>query len=604
MTLFSASNISKSYFEKVLFTSISFGLQDGERVGIIGKNGVGKSTLLRIVAGLEEPDDGIVAFNNEARFEYLEQLPMFTSTDGGDPRVLDTVVAAYPSDHAHMEIWEIETLAKQFLGKLGVNRLDDRVETLSGGLRKRVALARSIVSDPDLLILDEPTNHLDADSVQWLQDYLMNSSKGLLLVTHDRYFLDAVCTRIIEIDQEKLISYDGSYEYYLEKKEALVATQEATADHMRNKLRTELAWLQKGAKARRTKQRSRIDWIAKMQAEPERPEEKNIKIELGARFLGGKIIDAVDISKSIGGRLLFKDFTYRATPKDRIGIIGPNGAGKSTLLNVLAGRGRVDGGYVDIGDTVSIGFFDQEIRDMRDDATVLATLREVAEYIDVGVGRDRFITAKELCERFLFSAKQQHAYVHTLSGGEKRRLALLRILMKNPNVIMLDEPTNDFDIMTLSALEDFLQHFYGVLLIVSHDRSFLDKTVNTIYAFEEGGVIKEYPGNYSVYLEKKEARGSQANAQQRAAAASTTSTTPTPSAPSKQKLSYKEQKELDSCERRIADREARRTEIERALGDTTADYKTLQSLAAELQVIMNEIETITERWLELSEKMQ
>lgn len=603
MTLFSASNISKSYFEKVLFTSISFGLQDGERVGIIGKNGVGKSTLLRIVAGLEEPDDGIVSFNNEARFEYLEQLPIFTSTDGSDPRVLDTVVAAYPSDHAHMEIWEIETLAKQFLGKLGVNRLDDHVESLSGGLRKRVALARSIVSDPDLLILDEPTNHLDADSVQWLQDYLMNSSKGLLLVTHDRYFLDAVCTRIIEIDQEKLISYDGSYEYYLEKKEALVATQEATADHMRNKLRTELAWLQKGAKARRTKQRSRIDWIAKMQAEPERPDEKNIKIELGARFLGGKIIDAVDISKSIGGTLLFKDFTYRATPKDRIGIIGPNGAGKSTLLNVLAGRGKVDGGYVDIGDTVSIGFFDQEIRDMRDDATVIATLREVAEYIDVGVGRDRFITAKELCERFLFSSKQQHAYVHTLSGGEKRRLALLRILMKNPNVIMLDEPTNDFDIMTLSALEDFLQHFYGVLLIVSHDRSFLDKTVNTIYAFEEGGVIKEYPGNYSVYLEKKEARGSQANAQQRASAASTASAS-APAAPSKQKLSYKEQKELDSCERRIADREARRSDIERALGNTDADYKTLQSLAAELQVILDEIETITVRWLELSEKMK
>ncbi len=602
MTLFSASNISKSYFEKVLFTSISFGLQDGERVGIIGKNGVGKSTLLRIVAGLEEPDDGIVSFNNEARFEYLEQLPIFTSTDGSDPRVLDTVVAAYPSDHAHMEIWEIETLAKQFLGKLGVNRLDDHVESLSGGLRKRVALARSIVSDPDLLILDEPTNHLDADSVQWLQDYLMNSSKGLLLVTHDRYFLDAVCNRIIEIDQEKLISYDGSYEYYLEKKEALVATQEATADHMRNKLRTELAWLQKGAKARRTKQRSRIDWIAKMQAEPERPDEKNIKIELGARFLGGKIIDAVDISKSIGGTLLFKDFTYRATPKDRIGIIGPNGAGKSTLLNVLAGRGKVDGGYVDIGDTVSIGFFDQEIRDMRDDATVIATLREVAEYIDVGVGRDRFITAKELCERFLFSSKQQHAYVHTLSGGEKRRLALLRILMKNPNVIMLDEPTNDFDIMTLSALEDFLQHFYGVLLIVSHDRSFLDKTVNTIYAFEEGGVIKEYPGNYSVYLEKKEARGAQANAQQRANVAGAGSATSSP-APSKQKLSYKEQKELDSCERRIADREARRSDIERALGNTDADYKTLQSLAAELQVILDEIEKITVRWLELSEKM-
>lgn len=600
MTLFSASNISKAYFEKVLFTSISFGLQDGERVGIIGKNGVGKSTLLRIVAGLEEPDDGIVAFNNEARFEYLEQLPVFTSTDGSDPRVLDAVVAAYPKDHAHMESWEIETLARQYLGKLGVNRHDDHVASLSGGLRKRVALARALVSDPDLLILDEPTNHLDADSVQWLQDFLMNSSKGLLLVTHDRYFLDAVCTRIIELDQQKLYSYDGSYEYYLEKKEAMVATQEATADHMRNKLRTELAWLQKGAKARRTKQRSRIDWIAKMQAEPERPEERSIKIELGARFLGGKIIDAVNISKSIAGRLLFRDFTYRAAPADRIGIIGPNGAGKSTLLNILAGRAKPDAGYVDIGDTVSIGYFDQEIRDLRDDVTVIGALREIAEFIDVGVGRDRYITAKELCERFLFSSKQQHAYVHTLSGGERRRLALLRILMKNPNVIMLDEPTNDFDINTLSALEDFLQHFYGVLLIVSHDRAFLDKTVNTIYAFEDNGVIKEYPGNYSSYLEKKEARGSSTTAAKQSPPSAEPPASTTVS--QKQKLSYKEQREFQSIEGRIATLEARRSEIEHGLGAALDDYKALQALAEELQSVIEEIDTLTLRWLALSER--
>jgi ATP-binding cassette subfamily F protein uup len=366
---------------------------------------------------------------------------------------------------------------------------------MSGGQRKRVAIARALMAQPDLLILDEPTNHLDAVSVQWLQDDLQATSRGLLLVTHDRYFLDAVCTRIIELDQHRLFSYDGSYESYLERKESMIAVADATADHQRNKLRTELAWLQKGAKARRTKQQSRIDWIDKMQREQKTAstEFRDIDIEVGGRFLGGKIIDAVEITHGS----LITNFTYRAAPSNRIGIIGANGSGKTTLLNILNGSIRPTSGHVGIGDTVTIGFFQQEIKDLDENATVVTNVRDIAEYIDAGVGRERYISAKELCDRFGFSSKQQHAYVHTLSGGERRRLGLLRVLMSNPNVLFLDEPTNDFDLVTLSALEDYLSYFKGVLLIVSHDRAFLDKTVDTIWAFEAGGVIKEYPGNYT-----------------------------------------------------------------------------------------------------------
>ena len=470
MTLFSATKVSKVYYEKVLFENISFGMQDGERVGIIGRNGAGKTSLLRIVAGLDQPDAGEIAFNNEARFEYLAQLPTFEQDD----TAFHAVASAYDHRHGALEEWELETLAKQTLGKLGIHDPYKHVQAMSGGQRKRVAIARALLAEPDLLILDEPTNHLDATSVQWLQDTLQNSNRGLLLVTHDRYFLDAVCTRIIEIDQSRLFSYEGSYEKYLERKEALVAVQDATADHQRNKLRTELAWLQKGAKARRTKQQSRIDWIEKMQQEQRTQgvEFRDIDIEVGGKFLGGKIIDAVDVCY----RSLVTDFTYRAAPGDRIGVIGPNGAGKTTLLNLLAGRKHCEKGHISLGETVTLGFFEQEIKDLQENETVLSNVRDIAEYIDVGVGRDRYISARELCDRFGFSPKQQHAFVHTLSGGERRRLGLLRILMSNPNVLFLDEPTNDFDLVTLNALEEYLQSFKGVLLTVSHDRAFLPRS--------------------------------------------------------------------------------------------------------------------------------
>jgi ATP-binding cassette subfamily F protein uup len=590
MTLFSATKVSKVYYEKVLFENISFGMQDGERVGIIGRNGAGKTSLLRIVAGIDQPDAGEIAFNNEARFEYLPQLPTFEQDD----TAFHAVASAYDHRHGALEEWELETLAKQTLGKLGIHDPYKHVQAMSGGQRKRVAIARALLAEPDLLILDEPTNHLDATSVQWLQDTLQNSSRGLLLVTHDRYFLDAVCTRIIEIDQSRLFSYDGSYEKYLERKEALVAVQDATADHQRNKLRTELAWLQKGAKARRTKQQSRIDWIEKMQQEQRTQgvEFRDIDIEVGGKFLGGKIIDAVDVSY----RSLVTDFTYRAAPGDRIGVIGPNGAGKTTLLNLLAGRKHTERGHISLGETVTLGFFEQEIKDLQENETVLSNVRDIAEYIDVGVGRDRYISARELCERFGFSPKQQHAFVHTLSGGERRRLGLLRILMSNPNVLFLDEPTNDFDLVTLNALEEYLQSFKGVLLTVSHDRAFLDTTVTTIWSFEDGGRIKEYPGNYSAYLEAVEARSKAADREAK-------SKQQQPLAQSaKKKLNFNEQRELKELEARIPELESMISTVEGKMSTGEGSYQDHQTWAEEHAKLTTELDDATLRWLELSER--
>lgn len=626
--IFSAHNLTKSYNEKVLFEQIGIGIMEGERIGIIGRNGIGKSTLLKLIAGLEEPDDGIVAISKDVRIEYLSQLPSFAHQQTCIEAVMEAkqhiivMINRYDelceiasnesmTDEQQEEMhdlalkidneqgWGLDTESKILLSKLGITDIHKDVMSLSGGQRKRVALARALLSEPDLLILDEPTNHLDADSVQWLQDRLQQSHKALLLVTHDRYFLDAISTRIIELDQKKLFSYDGNFEYYLMKKEARTEIEESTAEHERNKLRTELAWLQKGAKARRTKQKSRIDWIAKMQSEPKPEEQKQIKIEVGNRFLGGKLIDAVSISKLDKQDYLFKDFTYRAAPGDRIGVIGPNGAGKSTLLNVLSGRLKPDEGYVSIGDTVTIGYFDQEVKTLKENETLIANLREVAEYIDTGVGRERYLTAKDLLDRFLFPAKQHYSLVHTLSGGEKRRLAVLRTLMGNPNVLMFDEPTNDFDIQTLGALEEYLDSFKGILLIVSHDRSFLDRTVERIYSFESNGKIKEYPGNYSAYLEKKEQADQKttliSNKEVKTQAQNTTQT--------KKGLSFHEKNEYERLEKLIAEHEMKIKAMEKLLEDIPPhEYQKIAEQSEQMSSLEQESENNMMRWIELSDK--
>ncbi len=636
MVLFSTTGLSKTFHDQPLFTDVSFGMEEGERVGIIGRNGVGKTTLLRILAGTEAPDSGEVAFNSKATFEYLEQMPAFSREQTVLDAVLDgrsdiralldrhaelcTLVAGAHDANLQNELdsvteriehangWTLETDARIMLQKLGVSQFDADVRRMSGGQRKRVALARALLRDPDLLILDEPTNHLDADSVQWLQDRLQQSPRALLLITHDRYFLDAVVNRIVEMEQQQLISFPGNYEMYLERREGMINAQEAEAERTRSKLRQELAWLQRGARARRTKQKSRVDWIAKMEAAPKPVEEKRIKIEVGNSFLGSKIIDAVNIAKSVGGKLLFENFTYRATAGDRIGIIGPNGCGKSTLLNVLCGNIEPDSGSVKIGSSVRIGYFRQENTDFDPSKSVIGTLRDVAEYIDTGVGRDRYLSATDMLKKFHFPHKKQGALVGTLSGGERRRLALLIVLMNNPNVLFLDEPTNDFDLQTMTALEEYLVNFLGFLAIVSHDRMFLDRTVDYIYSFDGEGEIRQYPGNYSAYLERKEAdeqKRADVLSEERKKTSGKKTVTVERTIKNPKKLTWKEQREYEQLESDIASLEEEKSRLTAELHDGAGgDYTRLAEIGEQVSVIDARITTLSDRWLELAARLE
>lgn len=651
MTIFSATNLVKSYNDIPLLTGVSFGMESGEHIGIIGSNGVGKTTLMRIIAGVEDVDGGTVAFNKEATFEYLSQVP----TIPDDELVLNAVMQARPkmyellNRHAQLcavvdndaastessidalqkelhEVsraidddngWLLENEARAMLQKLGCTRFQERIGNLSGGLKKRVALAKTLMSDVDLLILDEPTNHLDADSVQWLQDRLTASPRALLLITHDRYFLDAVTTRIVELDRGKVISFNGNYEFYVEKKSMQTANEEATADHQQNRLRDELAWLKAGARAQRKKQKSRVDWVNKMQEDQARlraaTELKQIKIEVGTQFAGSQLIDAVGISKKIGDRILFENFTYKAAKGDRIGIIGANGSGKSTLLNMMTGEIPPDSGTIKVGTTANIGYFRQESSDIDPTLSVLAAVRDVAEYIDTGVGRDRYLSARDMLQRFNFATHQFGTLVGNLSGGERRRLGLLRVLMKNPNVLLLDEPTNDFDIPTLGALEEYVQHFFGVLIVVSHDRAFLDRTVEFIYSFEEDAegkrIIKQYPGNYSAYLEKKETAGEEAKSEalrkeeaERKLALEAAQKIASDENVKPKKTKYQAHRERESLERKIEKLETKKTEIEAFLSSGSAsDYKIIKEKSDELVALMAEIDAATEAWLELQE---
>jgi ABC transport system ATP-binding/permease protein len=630
MTIFSCNNISKAYAGGALFEGVAFGMDSGERVGFIGKNGIGKTTLLNIVAKKEVPDEGEIVFNNDVSIEYLEQNPFFDFDDIILDAVMQSKFKLYESLHEHQRLcmvlnnnfdetlskrvyeltqyiehengWNLENEAKAILTKLGIKNYYDSIKTLSGGLKKRVALARALLSEPDLLILDEPTNHLDADSVQWLQDRLMASKKSLMFVTHDRYFLDAVSTKIIELNDKRLYSFPGNWEDYLVRKATVEDIKDATIERTQSRLREELIWLQKGARARRSKQKSKYDWIEELEKKSHKTKEKKIKIELGNKFLGKRIIEAYNIGKSLGEKLLFDDFTYLAKPGDRIGIIGPNGSGKSTLLNVLSGRLKNDEGLIKAGPSIKIGYFTQESLQLKDNQTIIASLKEIAEYIDVGEGRDRYLTAKDLLERFLFPHKQHNALIGTLSGGERRRLQILHVLMQNPNVLFLDEPTNDLDIPTLHALEDCLENFYGVLLVVSHDRAFLDRTVNEIYAFNGKGNIKEYPGNYSYYLEQIEK--SQAVSSVKKVSKKHKQYMEEKKKQSPKKLSYKEQLEYDSLESEIPELEIKKSDLERLLnsGEIT-DYKELDNLSKEIVGIEKKIEKALSRWMELGEKV-
>jgi ATP-binding cassette subfamily F protein uup len=622
MTLFSASNLSKSFRDKPLFRGVSFGMEQGEKLGLIGRNGAGKSTLLKIIAGIESPDEGEVALNNNLKVEYLTQRTDFEIDDTALNYVLKgkADLYSYFKEYYHLinskngnnariiELshkideqsgWDIEAKAKKYLQMLGITDFSKLLENASGGEKKRIALARIFISEPDLLILDEPTNHLDADTVQWLQDELSQSKISLMFVTHDRYFLDALATKIIEIDFEKLFSYQGNYENYLLQKEMQLANEKSTNEKLQSKLRQELEWLSRGAKARRTKQKSRIDWANKIKDDVRFVEHKNIKIEVGGNFLGSKVIEAHNISYNIQDRILINNFSYNAKAGDRIGIIGANGSGKSTLLKIFNQELEASSGSCKLGSTVKIGYFEQEHLSIDESKTLIGSLQEIAEYINVGVGKERKITVRELLERFLFPRSRHGAYIYTLSGGEKKRIALLRLLMANPNVLLLDEPTNDFDIDTLAVLEEYLDNFYGVLITVSHDRAFLDRAVNFIWAFENNGKIKEYPGNYSTYLEKKELNKKNDNKE---IIEKKNEVTTNKHITKSNKLSFKEQKEINEIIDLIPILEEKIKELQEKLSNEFSNYKLIESLSKELNETQEKLDEITLRWLELSEK--
>ncbi len=641
-SILTVESVRKSYGTKPLLDEVTFGLEDGERMGIIGLNGSGKTTLLRIIAGVEPLDGGRVVVPGGAVVGYLPQNPPFDAAqtvldavfDGGNAtmRLLhdyeaachaldrsggaDAAALARVSDLAHrLDVtggWDREADAKAVLGRLGIADTDARVGALSGGQRKHVALARALVLRPDLLLLDEPTNHLDADTIEWLEGYLARYAGALLLVTHDRYFLERVTNRMLELERGRAQRFDGNYTYYLEKKEEQAQQREAEGQRRAGLVRRELAWLRRGAKARTTKQKARVDRAEALLAEPAERPDQAIEIASAATRLGRKIVELDGVSKAYDGQTLVDRFTYTFERNDRIGIVGPNGAGKTTLLEMIAGRVRPDAGRVEVGPTAVVGYYDQESRALNDDLRLIDYIKEVAEVVKTADGS--FISASQMLERFLFPPAQQYTPVGLLSGGERRRLYLLRLLMGAPNVLLLDEPTNDLDIATLVALEEYLEGFAGCLVVVSHDRYFLDRTVEHLFRFEGEGRLREYPGNYSAFLEIREREEREAARAAKPPAAkpppakpSTTKPTATcpaeaPSAPAgARRLTQKERRTLAEIEARIATAEARKAELEARLAAEAADFAAVAAVVAELQDLTGGLDRDLERWAELAE---
>lgn len=641
MSIFTLQSVKKDFGIKEILRDASFSLDATDRVGLIGTNGSGKSTLLKILAGIEPIDGGELIVNPNVRAVYLPQQPEVDENHtileqifafsgeqmhliqkyenlseqlakNPDASYIMSQLSAVTQEMDAAGAWDLETQAKIVLSKLGISNLNVRIASLSGGERKRIALAAALLSDPDVLLMDEPTNHLDADSVEWLQDYLSSYRGALLLVTHDRYFLDRVTNRIIEIDRGDIYTYAGNYSYYLEKKAQLEESAALAQRKHSGVLRRELEWLKRGPKARGTKQKARIQSIQAMQTKEFKQAQGKIEISTPGRRIGKKVIEVKDVSKCYGDRVLVKDFTYEFSPQDRVGIIGRNGAGKSTLLNIITGRLEPDTGSVDIGATVHIGYFDQHSEDLlaakSENQRVMDYLKEVGEYVKTADGTS--ISASQMLERFLFPPNQQYLPLHKLSGGEKRRLYLLRILMGAPNVLILDEPTNDLDVQTLSVLEDYLEDFNGCVITVSHDRYFLDRTVNQIFAFTEDGTIRPYPGNYSVYLEYKREEATE-KAQQESLQAPKLASPPAKPKNEKQstktqaksrRLSNWERRELSELEHKIPQLEAEKAELEQALASTPPEkYTQIQSLYEQLEALTQNIDQATMRWLELAE---
>ena len=624
MNLITLENISKSYSEKKLLEDISLGINDKEKIGLIGVNGTGKSTLLKIIAGAEIPDDGTITKANKVRIEYLPQNPYYDENAtvleqvfkgtceemkiiGDYQDVLDKINKSYDEKLNDrllklqekmdaLNLWDLESSAKTVLTKLGIKDFNQKVKELSGGQRKRVSLASALITPCELLILDEPTNHLDNDTIDWLETYL-NSFKGsILMITHDRYFLDRVTNRILELDKGILYSYEGNYSVFLEKKMNRLQLAESMEAKRQNLLRKELAWVRRGAKARTTKQKARLQRFDELSNKNDYTPEDKLEISVGSSRLGKKIIEIENLSKSFDGRTFIDNLDYTLARTDRIGIVGRNGLGKSTLIRLLNCEIKPDSGTISIGETVKIGCFNQDTSKMHPEMRAIDYIKEESDYITTADGHK--ITASQMCEKFLFNGTLQYTHIKNLSGGEKRRLQLLRVLMMAPNVLLLDEPTNDLDIDTLSRLEDYLDDFNGVLICVSHDRYFLDRVCNKIFAYEGRGKINIYTGNYSDYLDYRE----QENIEFEEFEDKVKEEKPKapkkekPKAKNKPKFSYNEQREFDTIDEDIEKLEDKIASLEEDTSKYATDFTKLQEIMDEKTKLENELQVKYERW--------
>ncbi|MFV0329031.1 MAG: ABC-F family ATP-binding cassette domain-containing protein [Dysgonomonas sp.] len=614
--------LTKSFGDLVLFRDISFGIAEGERIGLIAKNGSGKTTLLNILVGKESYDGGAVVFRRDLRVAYLEQDPSY-------PEELSVLEACFHSgnevtdliaeyekvmnskDHSNLDAilqkmdvlqaWDYEHRAKQILAQLKITDFDQKIAELSGGQLKRVALANVLITEPDLIILDEPTNHLDLDMVEWLEGYLQRSRLSLLMVTHDRYFLDRVCNEIIEIDQQQLYQYKGNYSYYLEKRDERISAQNAELDRANNLLRKELEWMRRQPQARATKAKSRIDAFYDLEKKAKQARDAgNVQLQMKGAYIGNKIFEAEHVYKAFGDIKILEDFNYVFARYEKLGIVGNNGTGKSTFIKMLMGEVVPDKGGFDIGETVKFGYYSQDGLKFDEQMKVLDVIQNIAEVIDLGNGSR--LTASQFLQHFLFPPEKQHNFVYKLSGGEKRRLYLCTVLITNPNFLVLDEPTNDLDIVTLNILEEYLQQFKGCVIVVSHDRYFMDKVVNHLLAFQGNAQIKDFPGNYTEYREWKEVQDSLEKIQ--VARPKEEKPQVVQSKPEeKKKLSFKEKREFEELDALIPKLEEEKSILENELSSGILSSDDLLVKSNRISELMDEIDEKTMRWMELSEYM-
>lgn len=616
--------LTKSFGDLMLFEDITFGVAQGQKIGLIAKNGSGKTTLLNIIAGKEDYDSGSVVFRNDLRVGYLEQSPTY-------PAGLSVLQACFYSQNETVRLlaeyeqalmdndtdklnallermdglkaWDYEQRAKQILGELKIHNFDQKVESLSGGQLKRVALANVLITEPELIILDEPTNHLDLEMTEWLEDYLSRSTISILMVTHDRYFLDRVCSEIIEIDRKQLYQYKGNYSYYLEKRQERIDAQNAEVERANNLLRKELDWMRRQPQARGTKAKYRIDAFYELEKKAKQTREQGkVNLDVKASYIGSKIFEAKDVTKSFGDLKITDHFNYTFARYEKMGIVGNNGTGKSTFIKMLMGEVAPDSGHFDVGETVRFGYYSQEGLQFDEQMKVIDVVQKIAEYIDLGDGRK--LGVSQFLNYFLFTPDKQHNYVYKLSGGEKRRLYLCTVLMRNPNFLVLDEPTNDLDIITLNVLEEYLRSFKGCLIVVSHDRYFMDKVVDHLLVFHGNADIQDFPGNYTQYRAWKEEQDARKKQEEAALQAKKD---PTPEKPrrqeteTKRRLTFKERKEFEALDAEIPQLEAEKAELEQAMSSGTLSTDELLSKSQRITQLLEELDEKTMRWLELSE---